>query len=332
MSSRGKSRFLKFLRRRLTILLVPHADIPLWRFHFSFSFLISMFLLWTSLTLWAGFVVSRNVDYWITKADNLVMRVKVAYFADRVQKAEEVLKMAQSTDIRMRQLLAMRTQRAIIESPAEAIGGPNAKDHFHLTNLLSARAHALRQSVLGLQSSSILKQSRERLASFQEVAWHIANQRNLFRATPNMWPTEGSLTSLFGYRLSPFQNHERLDIFHQGIDIANNADTVVYATADGVVRHCGWEGGYGRMILLDHGFGYSTLYAHTSQILVKEGDFAKRGQVIAYMGTTGRSTGDHLHYEVWQDGKPANPLKYLKVHPDKEPEGSSLIAFSNREK
>src|ERR1019366_9062788 len=96
-------------------------------------------------------------------------------------------------------------------------------------------------------------------------------------------------------------------------DIANNPDTLIYATADGTVRFSGWSHGYGNMIVIDHGYGVSTLYGHTSKSLVETGQRVQRGQVIAYMGTTGRSTGAHLHYEVWQHGKPVNPMVYLKV-------------------
>src|SRR5262249_42009668 len=100
---------------------------------------------------------------------------------------------------------------------------------------------------------------------------------------------------------------------HSGIDIANRPDTLIYATADGTVRAAGWSHGYGRMIVIDHGYGMSTLYGHTSKAVVKAGDHVRRGQVVAHMGTTGRSTGAHLHYEVWRNSKPINPQIFLKV-------------------
>ena len=113
--------------------------------------------------------------------------------------------------------------------------------------------------------------------------------------------------------------------FHAGVDIANAADTLVHSTADGTVRFSGWSHGYGNMVVIDHGYGVSTLYGHTSKALVKAGDWVMRGQVIAYMGTTGRSTGAHLHYEVWRQGKPVNPMTYLKVRP-----APDLLGFAPR--
>ena len=90
--------------------------------------------------------------------------------------------------------------------------------------------------------------------------------------------------------------------FHRGIDIANALGTPVRATADGVVKLASWQGGYGRLVVLDHGHGFLTFYGHNSELKVKPGDHVKRGQVISLMGTSGRSTGYHLHYEVWQNG------------------------------
>ena len=100
---------------------------------------------------------------------------------------------------------------------------------------------------------------------------------------------------------------------YDGTVIANEAGTPIYATADGVVRHSGWAHGYGMCSVVDHGFGYSTLYGHMSEIVAKEGTPVKRGQIIGRMGSTGTSTGNHLHYEVWTGGLPRNPMKFLQV-------------------
>ena len=101
--------------------------------------------------------------------------------------------------------------------------------------------------------------------------------------------------------------------YHTGIDIANEYGTPIYAAADGVIRHSGWANGYGMCAVIDHGFGYSTLYGHMSEVLAKEGAVVKRGQVIGHMGSTGTSTGNHLHYEVWVAGIPKNPMRFLEV-------------------
>jgi murein DD-endopeptidase MepM/ murein hydrolase activator NlpD len=100
--------------------------------------------------------------------------------------------------------------------------------------------------------------------------------------------------------------------FHQGLDIANEEGTSVKAPADGVVVYSGWQGSYGKLVVLDHGYGYSTRYGHLQRCLVNVGQRVKRGQVIAFLGDTGRSTAPHLHYEIRVHGIPVDPLKYLK--------------------
>ncbi|MBI4057566.1 MAG: M23 family metallopeptidase [Elusimicrobia bacterium] len=299
--------------KEVSVLVIPHADWPLWKMHFSVSFLSFMFFFWTGLTIWAGFVVGRHLDYWVTKADNQMLKAKVAYFAKEVDQSRDFLQLARTTDERLRLLLGMQSRKAIIEE--EGIGGPLSQDRFDLKRIWSGKVSEVPQPLIHKRAREIHTESVRRLASFQEIAWYVANARSLYQSTPNIWPTEGRITSPFGYRFSPFgfygegENGE----FHSGIDLANQADTPVYATAEGVVRVARWSSGYGMMMVVDHGYGFSTLYGHTSRVLVKEGNIVKRGQPIAYMGTTGRSTGDHLHYEVWLNGKPVNPLKFLKV-------------------
>ncbi len=125
----------------------------------------------------------------------------------------------------------------------------------------------------------------------------------LMEHTPSMWPTWGTITSLFGER--------RRGYIHKGLDIANNTGTSIQSTASGTVIFAGWHGGYGRKIIIYHGFGYNTVYAHLSKIYVEVGDTVKQGDIIGTMGNTGHSTGPHLHYEVLIDGIPNDPMDFL---------------------
>ena len=122
---------------------------------------------------------------------------------------------------------------------------------------------------------------------------------------PSGWPTNGDVSSPYGLRWNGSD-------FHPGIDIANDMGTPIYATADGIVDYAGWNaGGYGNMVDIDHGQGIMTRYAHASQVLVSAGQAVKRGQIIALMGSTGFSTGPHVHYEVRIDGQAVNPISYM---------------------
>ena len=130
----------------------------------------------------------------------------------------------------------------------------------------------------------------------------------LISATPSIMPAQGWFSHGFGWRKDPFSDKRR---FHRGIDIVNHRGTPVYATADGVVSRAVRIANLGKTVDISHGRGYVTRFAHLSEILVKPGQKVERGELIGKMGSTGRSTGDHLHYEVWHDGRRVNPWKYL---------------------
>lgn len=122
---------------------------------------------------------------------------------------------------------------------------------------------------------------------------------------PSIWPAVGDVSSPYGLRWNGSD-------FHPGIDIANDYGTPIVATADGTVEEAGWNtGGYGNLVDIDHGNGYKTRYAHAQQVVVSPGQYVHKGQVIAYMGSTGYSTGPHVHYEIYINGQRVNPVGYL---------------------
>ncbi len=126
---------------------------------------------------------------------------------------------------------------------------------------------------------------------------------------PSLWPVIGPITASFGEREDPFTGEAA---FHPGVDIGAPYGSPVRVTADGVVAYVGWEEGYGRLVVVDHGFGISTYYAHLSAFNTEEGARVDRGEVIAYVGDSGRSTGPHLHYEVRINNTPVNPWRFLR--------------------
>jgi murein DD-endopeptidase MepM/ murein hydrolase activator NlpD len=131
---------------------------------------------------------------------------------------------------------------------------------------------------------------------------------SFWASTPSLWPTQGWITSGFGYRLSPWGEGVKM---HKGIDIASPYGSAVFAPSDGTVVYSGYKGGYGNTVIIDHGYGISTLYGHNSELFVHEGDKINRGMKISSVGNTGSSTGPHLHYEVHVDGIPTDPSKYI---------------------
>jgi len=197
------------------------------------------------------------------------------------------------TDARVRQLANFD---ALPQDIPVAVGGLVEVDSV-------ATLDVVQQQINQLQIDIELRKQRQ-----EGVRNLINDQISLSRSTPKGWPTKGWLTSYFGMRKSPFSGKM---VMHEGLDIAANTGTPVIATADGVVSRVKYSPGYGKVLILDHGYGYRTIYAHNSKILVKSGQRIMRGDIVAKVGNTGRSTGSHLHYELLLNGVPIDPRKTL---------------------
>jgi murein DD-endopeptidase MepM/ murein hydrolase activator NlpD len=142
----------------------------------------------------------------------------------------------------------------------------------------------------------------------QELMHAIRENQDILASTPSIWPTEGWVSSRFGYRTSPFTGKRE---FHKGLDISAPKGTPIYAPAKGKINFVGRHSGYGLTIGVSHGSGINTKYAHLHSVAVKKGQTVTRGELIAYVGNSGRSTGPHLHYEVRLNGVPVNPSRYI---------------------
>jgi murein DD-endopeptidase MepM/ murein hydrolase activator NlpD len=145
-------------------------------------------------------------------------------------------------------------------------------------------------------------------SSLTELQEYFEDRKSLLASTPSIWPTRGWLTSEFGVRVDPYSSERTM---HRGVDIATAHGAEVVAPSDGTVVFAGVEGSYGKVLVLDHGYGVKTRYGHLAEIFVAPGERVKRGARIGAVGNTGRSTGPHLHYEVRVDGIPENPRKFF---------------------
>lgn len=142
----------------------------------------------------------------------------------------------------------------------------------------------------------------------QTVRTGVEKQQALASATPSIWPVVGYISSWFGNRRDPFDGSPD---FHPGLDIAAPAGSPIRATADGTVQSAGYAGNYGNAVVVEHGFGISTRYGHMSRIAVRKGATIKRGDILGYVGSTGRATSAHLHYEILLNGQTINPMRLL---------------------
>jgi murein DD-endopeptidase MepM/ murein hydrolase activator NlpD len=158
------------------------------------------------------------------------------------------------------------------------------------------------------QVKSLEFASNQQKYGFTDLLTGLETKRNLLASTPSVIPTSGWISSRFGRRKSPFTGLSEL---HKGMDIAGREGTLIKATANGTVAFAGKKGLLGKIIVIDHGHGISTRYGHCSKLVKKPGEKVARGDVIAHMGNTGRSTGPHLHYEIRLNGIQVNPEKYM---------------------
>jgi murein DD-endopeptidase MepM/ murein hydrolase activator NlpD len=142
-----------------------------------------------------------------------------------------------------------------------------------------------------------------------EIKDYLRIQKDLYLATPKGYPVGGRISSPYGRRPSPFSGERDV---HSGMDISATPGAPVQATADGVVSYSGWNPQSGYLVVIEHGCGFTTAYAHNKKNLVKVGQHVKRGETIGQVGSSGRSTGPHVHYEVWEKGRRVNPNKFFE--------------------
>ncbi len=190
---------------------------------------------------------------------------------------------------------AMEKLPAVVKS--RAMGGGVAGAVLNSTLGPGDTAFAVMRDVLGAIEQRL-----------DAVRSGVERRRLLADATPSIWPVAGWLTSSFGNRRDPFTGGSD---FHPGLDISASQGDEVVAPALGTVSMAGWNGAYGNMVVIDHGFGIVTKYGHLSRFAVMNGQQVNRGDTIGFVGSTGRSTSSHLHYEIWVNGKLTNPMRLL---------------------
>jgi murein DD-endopeptidase MepM/ murein hydrolase activator NlpD len=234
--------------------------------------------------------------------ENGSYRAATGELTAQIQSLESVI-----NDLGARATLDPAQARAMAKLPAivktRAAGGTNVPPSSAMTEIATAVLSSpedtfgvLRDLLQGLESR------------LRYVRRDVERREALAASTPSLWPTHGWLTGYFGGRSDPFTGEPA---YHQGLDISTDKGQPVVATADGSVESASYSGDYGNLIVLKHGFGLMTRYGHLSGFAVKPGQAVKRGDVIGYVGSTGRATGAHVHYEILVNGKLINPLQLL---------------------
>jgi murein DD-endopeptidase MepM/ murein hydrolase activator NlpD len=236
------------------------------------------------------------------KKENAEQKIQLLAFANKMTDLEFHMAKLKQFDKKLRIITNMEVPAG--SNQMLGIGGPSHEDD--ITTLSSAQDGLVQQmhSDLDQLKTGVVAQEK----SFTELHEYLFKQTSLFASTPAIWPARGWVTSTFGYRISPFTGLRQM---HEGLDIANAVGTPVFATADGIVSKVDRDNGLGRMVYINHGYGIVTKYGHLSETYVHLGKRIKRGDKIAAIGNTGRSTGPHIHYEVVINGVNVNPEKYI---------------------
>jgi Membrane proteins related to metalloendopeptidases len=225
------------------------------------------------------------------------LAIKIDGFADRMEELRQF-------DKKIRILSADQTGRD--KKLPLGIGGSN--NETRMKDLLNQDQQKL---ITGMRKSiaKLNEDANDREKSFNELLNFLHEQKSILAATPSIWPVKGWVTSEFGVRESPFSSGVE---FHKGLDISTRFGNEIVAPADGLVVMSSYYPQDGNFVKIDHGRGLATGFAHLSRMVVKQGMRVKRGDIIGYVGDTGRSTGSHLHYSVFVNNVPVNPRKYLK--------------------
>lgn len=249
---------------------------------------------------WAVLLQSQNLNDFLDRRRQL----KRIYQTDRHAIAslqsvtQRIAQQRDQVEQQKNQIALLKQQLVAQKADAEAQAGSQVA--------LVTRLRSDRQALEAAESQ--LQKDSQAIAGL--IHQRIASQHGIvLRGTGRMiLPCVGELTSGFGFRLHPLLGYQR---FHSGIDLGADYGSVIHAADRGTVIYAGWYGGYGNAVIIDHGTGITTLYGHTSELYVTEGQTVQQGQPIAAVGSTGLSTGPHLHFEVRENGEPVDPMTYL---------------------
>jgi len=267
---------LKRLLTPVTILMVPHSRTK------SVSIRIPVLAIASSVCLFllgASLVVTMA----IRAVEHQRMKERLSYLSSQFLAMKDTMRSLREAERDFRKLFAVKSKTTVLESA-------------DLVDTGSLNMEMLREQI------------EASMRAVTEIRTYIAEQKDIYLATPVGWPVSGRLSSPYGSRLHPVLEEPR---FHTGVDISVPPGSKVKATADGIVSFAGWAENSGIVVVVEHGRGFSTAYAHSQKALVRVGQRIGRGETIALSGSTGVSTGPHVHYEIWKNGRHTEPAGYL---------------------
>src|ERR1041385_8419801 len=294
----------KQAERRWTVMLVPHGSGSSRAVEGSQTVVKALAGIGSG-----GTRLSRGVNVARSRAlerENALLASEIQRMRERLVSLRDTINVFAEREQALRLLAGLSP---VDKDVAQAgIGGPTGQ-WFERDSLGASGPNGQAALAARIDMDQLTRRANLLVSSLNEAYDSASSQRSRYAATPSIMPTKGWLTSAFAReRVHPILHLARP---HEGTDLSAPMGTEIDAPAAGVVTNVAWVEGYGNMLTIDHGYGLVTRYAHCSKILVVRGQRVKRGQAIAKVGSTGLSTGPHLHYEVWVNGHPVDPMKYV---------------------
>ena len=270
------------------------------------SFYLFAFALLSSTFFFCDYIQVKKKVYELNRLrqETQNQRSQIQFFSARIEDLEKQLSKLKDFDKKIR--IIANLERGQDVAPSMGMGGPSPsdiRDKLKKEKDADGLAQQMKSDIERLQSEAV---SREE--SLSELEKLLQVKKEMLTHTPSIWPVMGWVTSGFGFRTNPFTG---LTQMHEALDISNRVGTLVVAPADGIVSDVGNDNAVGKMVVIFHGFGMTTRYGHLNKVFVKIGQSVKRGDKIAEVGMTGKTTGPHLHYEVRLNGISVNPMRYI---------------------
>lgn len=286
-----------------TLILVPHGKARFRKFQVPARLIrrakragVALGIIFSALFAHYLYVNVRAYEVRRLRAENHLLASRSLEHQRLTDEMKGKLTALETTVIRLGALAGIEGATPAPVVGAGGVGGATSAEALAPSNNLRASLAEIDQKATALQERS------SRLEAFYN------DKLLLLASTPSTWPVRGYLSARFGHRLDPFSGQTD---FHSGVDISTQAGTPVLAPADGIVIFTGVKGAYGNAVVINHGFGIVTQYGHLDRFAVRPGEKLERGDTIGHVGNTGRSTGPHLHYEIWVHDQAKNPLQYL---------------------
>ena len=327
-----------FMKNKVTIMVIPSAEksIKQWKLNMAVAFLVLIALIFINVTLLINTITSKVMSDSLT-SENSELSESLLMTQDKfdmlqninANKTEEIktlkLSLQNSNEFLVARLLEMEKTQAYVsqlvvlfnDETQSNVEVPISRSFSRLTEVSATATNEtlspdelLLSEIESLISNDEISQIiTEQTDAYTELVEKMASQISYLESRPDFYPTSGTYSSPFGYRKDPITGRSKL---HNGIDISNKAGTAIFAAGTGIVTYAGYDGNFGNVLIVDHGYGYESVYAHCKTLLYSPGDTVNKGEQIATMGTSGRTTGPHLHFEIRYNETPINPLKFIQ--------------------